>query len=110
MIYELSIDQDAFNSINKGLKNTIVRLYTEDYQRMRPGETLVFRSPQDEIVRVKITSISIYSDFATLLDTVAFRKIRRRYYERAEDYLNYLFRCFPKEQRKKYCAVAISFL
>lgn len=99
MVFEMSLRQDPFSSIQKGTKTVELRLYDEKRARLNIGDYIVFTNLADTTrLAVQITALYRFASFKDLFSDIDLRscgfdapltacdaaKVMEKYYSREE--------------------------
>lgn len=110
MEHNLRIRSKYFNCIKNGTKRIEIRLYDEKRQKIKIGDTIIFRKEPEleETVKAKVIGLLLYNSFENLIndfdvEIMADKSITK------EELINVLNEIYPKEKQEQYRVVGIRF-
>lgn len=107
MLNELRLNKKPFESIRNKTKTVEMRLYDEKRQRIKPGDTILFklRDNESETIKVLVKNIKVFKNFEELYKnydkvSLGYREDETASFKDMEEY-------YSTYEQKKYGVVAI---
>lgn len=106
MVFEMKLDAIPFYATKKGLKTIEVRLNDEKRDKISAGDTIVFESPEKEILNVLVVRKTKYLNIEELSRSENFLKTGGIYQSESE-WINHIYKYYPKNLQEERGLLAI---
>ena len=107
MIYEMKLNNNAFQNIKNGVKKFELRLYDERRKNINIGDTIIFHNLNnlENTIEVRVLALLRYPTFADLFKDIDYKQCGTA--NSLEEKLKRVHTFYTVEQEEKYGILAI---